>query len=724
MEKKTFEFTLPVGTILTGDVMPNGNGEHYQYHVESVLGQGGFGITYKVWCIVKNGQIRTRTFFAIKEHFVKGRCHRAKDGVTVEYSQEAATDVEDSLKDFVKEGRLLQSICQVGNPKDLRNRGYQNIVPVNEVIEANNTAYFVMEYLDGGCLRDMIQKTGTGMSEEKALSLMVPICQAVSYIHGHGILHMDIKPENIVMRRNLVTMLEEPVLIDFGVSLHFDKKGSLTTKHTSFGRSEGYSPIEQYGEIKKFQPQIDVYALGATLLYFLSGKTPPSAFNITSDYIEKNIPSSVSDRTRKAIIHALAKDSTKRTPSAEAFISELANRYTLPIGYILHGPHVNYLITGISRVHTFFIKYDAVIYTGDNSNTSDANSTQRHQYVIYEYYVKGASTRQDDGSINTVGMPQYQEYLEMMKKRTDLEGIDEAASSDFRIEREIFYRYGSTYAVVDRQFKPANRVIKVADNVTAAVKKQKKKLKNAAICLAVIGGLFFVIPAMIKAFQKTDADWSRELTEAINQKDIERLQQFADMDSVRAILPFAKVLLETGDTINARMYAEKAFTGELKLDTVEARRILVAIQDLVASDLLSKQKAAREDSILQAEKDSLRQANEVTASVAAAAKAAAEAEAAAKKATEEAAKQQELAKKQEELKKQELAKKKEEEKKQKEAAQKVADQAYANKMALQYANGQRTLENYKKAYEWALKADEKTKAQVFKKLRDADFPFP
>ena len=217
---------------------------------------------------MRNGQIRTRTYFAIKEHFVKGRCHRASDGVTVEYSQEAAADVEDSLKDFIKEGQLLQSICQVKNPKDAKNKGYQNIVPVNEVIEVNNTAYFVMEYLDGGSLRDMIQKTGSGMSEEKALSLMVPICQAVGYIHSHGILHMDIKPENIVIRRDIFTLKEEPVLIDFGVSLHFDRRGSLTTKHTSFGRSEGFSPVEQYGEIQSFQPKIDVLQLKTILVEY------------------------------------------------------------------------------------------------------------------------------------------------------------------------------------------------------------------------------------------------------------------------------------------------------------------------------------------------------------------------------------------------------------------------------------------------------------------------
>lgn len=707
MDKK-YEFTLPVGTVITGDVMPNSNGEHYQYHIESVLGQGGFGITYKVWCVVRNGQIRTRTYFAIKEHFVKGRCHRASDGVTVEYSQEAAADVEDSLKDFIKEGRLLQSICQVKNPKDAKNKGYQNIVPVNEVIEVNNTAYFVMEYLDGGSLRDMIQKTGSGMSEEKALSLMVPICQAVGYIHSHGILHMDIKPENIVIRRDIFTLKEEPVLIDFGVSLHFDRRGSLTTKHTSFGRSEGFSPVEQYGEIQSFQPKIDVYALGATLFYLLVGKVPPSAFNITVDFIEKSIPETISDRTRRAILHAMTKDGNYRTPSADIFISELEDRYTLPIGYVLHGPNVNYMITGINIVKSFFIKYDAVIYTGANQNSDAPNATKTHQYIVYEYFVKETCKRLDDESVKTTGKSYYNDYLEKIEKRTGLKDIGEYVSSDVRVEREMFETNGTLYAVVDRKYKPIGGFTKVTDNVTTLVKQKARKI--GTIAAYVVGGvlLLFIIPMIYKAFQKTDADRTRELTEAIQSKNLNELHKFADKDSARAILPLAELLLEQGDTVNARMYAEKAFTGELKLDTAEAKRIIVAIQEYVESEKLAKQETAKKDSLEQVRKDSLlkveaQQTNQQS------------------QVEQEKVKEQQ---RQEEQRKKEEAQKKEEEKRQKEAAQKVADQAYAAKMALQYVNGSRTYENHSKAYEWALKADDKTKAQVIEKLKQMDFPIP
>lgn len=309
---KDYKYTLPIGTKLKGTKT---------YHFEEVLGQGGYGITYKVWAVTKEGQILNKVSFAIKEHFVNGRCHRAADGITVEYSQEAAGDVEESLRDFTKEGRLLNRICQTDD------EAVRFIVPVNEVIKANNTAYYVMQYLDGGSLRDMVLDNHGGIPEAKALALFKPIVRAVDYIHQHKILHMDIKPSNIVMHKNPLTDQEEPVLIDFGVSLHFTKKGVLTSKHSSYGRTEGFSPIEQYGAVETFAPWMDVYALGATLYYLLTGKMPPKAFDMTPDDVDKNLPSAVSERTKAAIKHAMAKDYHDRTQSASTFLWELENDY-------------------------------------------------------------------------------------------------------------------------------------------------------------------------------------------------------------------------------------------------------------------------------------------------------------------------------------------------------------------------------------------------------------
>lgn len=527
MTQTSYEFILPVGTVITGDVIPNSGGEHYQYHIESVLGQGGFGITYKVWSIVKNGRISAKMHFAVKEHFVKGRCHRASDGVTVEYSKEAAEDVKDSLKDFIKEGRLLQSICQVKNPNDPKNIGYQHIVPVNEVIEANNTAYFVMQFLDGGSLRDIVHSSGKPMGEEMALSLMIPICKAVECIHRHGILHMDIKPENIVMRRNLETFVEEPVLIDFGVSLHFDKKGLLTTTHTSFGRTEGYSPIEQYGEISSFQPKIDVYALGATMFYLLSGKIPPSAFNIAQDYLEKNLPANVSDRTRKAILHAMNRDAYNRTESTATFISELENSFTLPVGHVLHGSNCDYLLTRIHEVHESYIKYDAVVYTGSDRRADDPNLTVTNQYSVYECYNKNVCQRNEDGTVVVTGGTELpselrNSFLTKAIRMTGLKSVGDIGISDGRIVCELFNSYGTLYAIVDKKYKPAGFWNKCIKKFKRIIKKTLRKIKTflkrhlfkwtkkrtiLIALIAILCGLFYTVHmGLWNRFNNTEID--------------------------------------------------------------------------------------------------------------------------------------------------------------------------------------------------------------------------
>ena len=496
MPEKQYEFPLPIGTVIEGGDMTDGRvGEHYQYHIEEVLGQGGFGITYKVWAIIRYGQIEMKAWFAIKEHFVRGRCHRASDGKTVEYSIEAREDVEDSLKDFIKEGRLLHQICHVKNPGDKQNEGWRHVVPVNEVIEANNTAYFVMQYLDGGSI-----KAKAPMGEEQALSYMRPICQAVAYIHRHGILHMDIKPENIVMRRDLKTQYEEPVLIDFGVSLHFDRKGNLTTTHTSFGRTDGFSPIEQYGAVTDFQPKIDVYALGATLFYLLTGTVPPMSLILERSQLEEMLPDNLSQRTRAAILHAMTKEPSRRTPSATRLLEELEDSISLPRGYKLVSPHATYLITDVREVTADYILYDAVPYQ-ENVQSEGDNVTKTFQYKVMERFVKGQSKRQSDNAVvhASAGAGMF-EFWQQAEKTMELTETGQAIRQGNHLERETFEANGTTYAVCDTRFRPesstSKAMRKMKKSATASIaaedlangwQKAKKPLMWTALGALVIG---------------------------------------------------------------------------------------------------------------------------------------------------------------------------------------------------------------------------------------------
>lgn len=509
MPEKQYEFTLPVGTVIKGGTKPGGKkGEHFQYHVEEVLGQGGFGITYKVWAIVKIGNATTKAYFAVKEHFVKGRCHRAVDGVTVEYADEAKDEVEDSLKDFVSEGRLLNSICNVKNPNDPKNDGWRHVVPVNEVVEANNTAYFVMEYLDGGSLRKKVP--AGGLDEQVALAFMKPICRAVAYIHRNNILHLDIKPDNIVMRRDLVNGIEEPVLIDFGVSYHFDSQGRLTTTHTSLGHSEGYSPTEQYGVVDSFQPQVDVYALGATFFYLLTGKEPPSAFNVKVDTIASQLPPTVSERTRAAIVHAMAKDADYRTPTVQRFMEELAESITLPIGFMVNNNDTRYFVAETRGIHPGYIEYSCV---KDEKAIEGRQGTKTLQYRLLELFVKGVHQRQKNASVTADGktVPTDDFYREVQRSM-NMTDVGERHMNGEQVEREIFRDNGTTYAVCDYRFRPETSVDKIRKNMGKMVKPLAILAAVAACAIA----LFFLLkPGTDKSQKAPESTAEAEPVEAV-----------------------------------------------------------------------------------------------------------------------------------------------------------------------------------------------------------------
>lgn len=293
---------LPKGTILH-------NGKR-KYKVEKVLGTGGFGITYKVSSTVMVDNVAINTFFAMKEYFLSS-CYRGDDGATMLFSPTMKIEVEQSLNDFITEAKRLNSL---GHKSD-------NIVKVNEVFKENDTAYYIMEYLEGGNLQEYVRRNGA-LSETEAIALITPIAHAVDALHSERILHLDIKPENIVLKKKRDTEEITPVLIDFGLVKHFDSKGKPTTRLAAKGASDGFAPMEQYTTIDSFAPTLDVYALGATLYYLLKGKNPPKAFDVeSSEIIASSLPVSVGEATKRAIANAMQKSKFDRTPSVIAFLS-------------------------------------------------------------------------------------------------------------------------------------------------------------------------------------------------------------------------------------------------------------------------------------------------------------------------------------------------------------------------------------------------------------------
>lgn len=276
----TTDNSLPAGFQLKGN--------ERTYTIAETLGHGGFGITYRAKAEVKVGGIRMKVDFALKEFFMRDDCERQANASIV-YSNPARDRVENSRKDFINEALRLKKI----------GFSHPNIVGFDEVFEANNTAYYVMEYLRGKSLGDYVKEHGP-LTEAETIRLMQPVMEAVELLHRNRICHLDIKPDNIMLEQEENGNIR-PVLIDFGLSKHYDKDGHATSTINTFGYSEGYAPAEQYRGITTFSPTADIYALGATLWHCLTGKTPAPALDLRAGELAATLPANVSEPMRRTI---------------------------------------------------------------------------------------------------------------------------------------------------------------------------------------------------------------------------------------------------------------------------------------------------------------------------------------------------------------------------------------------------------------------------------------
>lgn len=276
-----------------------------KYRIIKKLGQGGFGITYLAENTLLEGKV------AIKEFFFKDYCERDDSTSCVTIPKSGNREIVERFKlKFVKEAR---TIFRLNHP---------NIVRIHDVFEENGTAYYVMDYIEGESLGDMVKRRGA-IPEAEALGYVKDAASALEYIHSKNINHLDIKPGNLMKRKEDGRI----IVIDFGVAKQY--AAVISEGCTPACISYGYSPAVLYrknGE-QSFSPQSDVYALAATLFKLLTGNTPPEAIEILSEGLpvaelqEKHIS--------RPVISAIAmamKGRHERTQSIAEFVSNLENR--------------------------------------------------------------------------------------------------------------------------------------------------------------------------------------------------------------------------------------------------------------------------------------------------------------------------------------------------------------------------------------------------------------
>jgi serine/threonine protein kinase len=223
-----------------------------RYEILSILGQGGFGITYRA----RDTQLEREV--ALKEYLPTALAVR-QDGVTVlPRSTKMAEDFTWGRDRFVSEGRTLASL-----------HGAPAIVNVFDFLEANGTAYIVMELLSGETLEDRIKRDGK-LDAEAVDKILWPLLDGLEQVHKAGFLHRDIKPANILLNSE-----GKPTLIDFGAS-RAAMVGRTTALTAIF--TPGYAAAEQMTSAKQ-GPWTDIYGLSATLYHAITGNTPPSAFD-------------------------------------------------------------------------------------------------------------------------------------------------------------------------------------------------------------------------------------------------------------------------------------------------------------------------------------------------------------------------------------------------------------------------------------------------------------
>ena len=279
------EYALPLQTILAG-----------KYLIGRVLGQGGFGITYIGWDIALERKV------AVKEYYPNGQANRAPGTRSLSWytSESAQAARQAGMEMFLKEARKMAKVEDI-----------PGVVKVRELFRENETAYIVMDFVEGETLKARLKRTGP-MPWAQAKAIFRPAIQAMEKVHQAGLIHRDLSPDNIMLTPN-----GQVKILDLGAAKDLNVNSGASSMQVAKG---GFSPFEQYTQRGGSGPWTDVYAMAATIYFTLTGKLPPAAMDrVEEDTISWNLPGldALPASALSALQKALAVTAKKRTQSME-----------------------------------------------------------------------------------------------------------------------------------------------------------------------------------------------------------------------------------------------------------------------------------------------------------------------------------------------------------------------------------------------------------------------
>ena len=274
-----------------------------RYVVGTAIGQGGFGITYKGW----DKNLKQKV--AIKEYYPTAFAYRTVENTEVTaISSATEKSFAKGVNKFISEARIIAAL-----------NDQQGIVHVYDYLMANNTAYIIMEYIDGKTVKDIIKENDEQcMNVEEAMRIIVPVLKALSKVHSKGTIHRDISPDNI-----MITDSGQVKLLDFGAARNVDPEEQ---QKLSVVLKASYAPPEQYGSTNVQNASTDIYALGAVLYRLITGQMPEKSLErVIEDRLRR--PSEIKQGTPEwlddVIMKSLSLRPEERFQSADEFIEAI-----------------------------------------------------------------------------------------------------------------------------------------------------------------------------------------------------------------------------------------------------------------------------------------------------------------------------------------------------------------------------------------------------------------